>query len=201
MKLTLHDAMTAVATLSCISGFPAHDGAQRMVAHSLFRMVSTREQLFWLLDVATKHMRRFSLPELRGIYCTRYAPADGDHAFAEETDGFTPADLERRVQEADAAEYEAKLKSWQQDQKFLTGDIAPEPIPPLFPEKANVMPPPRKGAASETAPDEDRAMRKARLEYAEQTLKETLEHCPKRSEEESADLVRLLEESLKRKKA
>ena len=134
MKPTSDDVAKAITAMGqVIPFFPTEDLAVEIIQRSIEAMVSTREQLEWLTKVACNTMKRFSLAELRGIFCSRYAPADGLYAAAE-TPGFTPeealSDAERAYHEREALEYERKRIEWEQEAKLLGQSPEPFLLPP-----------------------------------------------------------------------
>ena len=76
MKPTRVDITKAMAILSGIASFPTLDIHQQLVRDCLTEMVSELHQLEWVTRVAYNTMR-WSLPEFRGLFCSRYNPADG----------------------------------------------------------------------------------------------------------------------------
>jgi hypothetical protein len=196
-KPTLEEVAEAVLAIGdCVPGFPRGDVGQRVVAHSVYRFVSTREQLFWLVEAACNSMRRFSLQELRGIFCRRFPPADGTYAEAEETPGFTAADQERAYFEREARETEQKLLVWRRELKLLgTAPCSGSEVLAL-PPGANAMPTRSKLPAPEPR-ELTREERQAMLRYAEEGLREAVAHGPRRTEEEQQRLVAELEAKLK----
>jgi hypothetical protein len=123
MKPSSAEIARAVALMGqSINFFPTDDAAVEMVQQSLKSFVGEASQLRWLVATACNTMRRFSLPELRGIFCSRFPPADGLYTAAE-TPGFTPGETARTAEEAYRqriqAEYEQKLIEWKREAKLL----------------------------------------------------------------------------------
>lgn len=192
MKLRAEDVTRAIAVMKqTIPFFPQEVLGVQMVQRSIEDFVSTPEQLQWLTKVACNQMKRFSLPELRGIFCSRFAPADGMWVSAE-TPGFTPdealAASEQAYHDREAKEYERKLTEWKTEAKLL-GSGTPEPfeipaaavkaLPAPKPEKPKIPGPP--------------------LPEAEEELKQHLSQATRRSPEESARLIADLERQLEAK--
>src|SRR5438445_11019589 len=101
MKPTQMHFTEAVIKLSVlIRYFDKSDLHMELVAREMAKFVSTVESLEWLTQTAINHMRSWSLTELRGIYCSRYRPADGVEESATETS--VCADRERRYHEIEA---------------------------------------------------------------------------------------------------
>lgn len=87
-----------------------------IVLRQLERFVDRPERLRWLVDAAVSNMRTWTgLQELRGIYCSRFKPADGIEADCIETPGFRPDDNERAFLEAQGAEIERRRLEWQRE--------------------------------------------------------------------------------------
>ncbi len=84
----------AVERLSCLSMFPSADGARTEIMRLIDRMVSTPEQLEWLVRTMVDQVGEWKGPrELRAVLCTRFKPADGIGADSE-LPGFRAADIE-----------------------------------------------------------------------------------------------------------
>jgi hypothetical protein len=95
----------AVKRLGIIRFFPVDADARLEVMEQIRRLVGNGElfgtapeqRLTWLIDTAVTHMREWGgLPELRGLYCTRWKPADGIEMYSS-LPGFTPQDSEMVV--------------------------------------------------------------------------------------------------------
>ena len=94
MKPTPEQLKLAVDELSIIPHFPHAENARVALAIQLSKFVSSAHQLRWLIDVAVNAMTEWrGLPELRGLYCTRFKPADGIEANCS-LPGYTPEDSE-----------------------------------------------------------------------------------------------------------
>jgi hypothetical protein len=121
MKPTWDEVMEWVIVMGQFGtpGFPTGAAGKSMLADFIFEMVNTRAELEWLCKSAFRKMRKFSMPELRGIFCTRYRPADGEEGYATETPGFTPADMETRAKEIEAEETALKIAAWKREAKLL----------------------------------------------------------------------------------
>ena len=181
------DAVVTAASDLGIPNFPSTAEGKSLLMRFIWQMVSNEKQLHWLLDEAFPRMRRFSLPELRGIFCTRFRPADGIEDTAMETPGFMPADIEHRAHQIEAAETDARLARWKSDLKLLGEPAGKEP---LALEAANRMPS-RKPVKREIPAAERHAI----VADAEKTLHET-RSTHRRTDEENARLIRELEEQL-----
>src|SRR4030095_13303693 len=95
--------------------FPREELGQEVVQESIEEMVSSKDQLDWLVKTACNTMEQFSIPALRGIFYSRYGQiqAIGEAAY-----------LER-----EAREYDRKLAEWQQEAKLLGEGPKPFQIP------------------------------------------------------------------------
>jgi hypothetical protein len=108
------DAMEALAVLQM---FPAEKGARKQISKLLYRMVETEEQLDWLVGTMVDRVGVWHGPaELRGVYCTKYKPADGLEGICILSPGFTGADCE-----AAAAQRAPKELSRAEAQRLLDG--------------------------------------------------------------------------------
>jgi hypothetical protein len=195
--ITSQDVTRAIATMKAIIPFfPTSELGIQIVQRSLESFVSTREQLEWLAHTACDNMRHFSLPELRGIFCTRFPPKDGQYANAE-TPGFTPDDqmasVEAAYHQREAEEFDRNLIDWKKEAKLLRGTEEPEPFE-LPPAAIKQIPAPKiieSQPAGEMRPS---------LREVEQQLQEDLAHNPSRSDEEKERLITELQRELSRAK-
>lgn len=109
--ITEQDAKIATARLSCLRYFPTEPGARSMIAHLFMRMVSMPDQLSWLVQQFIDHVGEWHGPkELRGVFCTRFKPADG----IEETStlaGYSALDSEAGYLEQFTNERRAELEA------------------------------------------------------------------------------------------
>lgn len=193
MKPTSRHIAEAVWRMSeVIPFFPRGEAGMAMVQSAMERFVSTKEQLDWLTVTACDVMQRFSLPELRGIFCTRFAPADGVYTAAE-SPGYTPEDAMSRSEmtyhERQGQEYQEKLAEWKRE-NLLTGEVAASDRHNALPPGTNRIKP------APFVREPDSAERRARLKDAEETLAEQKRRIPVRTEEEKARMIRELEEQL-----
>lgn len=187
MRATSRDLASAVSIMSgVIRGFPQNVEGQAFVTHAIEKFVSTREQLHWLVETACERMRWFSLPELRGIFCSRFRPADGVEGYCAETPGLTAGDQEAAYYERVGQETQAKLLQWNREQRLLPApeeklelpvlrDIA-EPAKLPKPERKQLSPP------GTVVTDEE--------------LKAAMEMTPRRSDEENNRLLAELQSRL-----
>ena len=81
----------AVGRLSAIPFFPSSDGAVLEIMRQLKNMIggeivygsTPQERLDWLVAAAVNAMRTWGgVPELRGLLCTRWKPADRIEAYS-----------------------------------------------------------------------------------------------------------------------
>jgi len=131
MRPTTREFSEAVWRLaSVIPYFPQGKLAVEVIQQEIESFVATREQLQWLTQTACRVMTNFSLPELRGIFCTRYQPADGLYTAAQ-SPGFTPEDsmaaAESEFHKREADEDARKLAEWKVNAKLL--NAAPDRAP------------------------------------------------------------------------
>ena len=119
----------AVKRLAIIRFFPADADARLEIMEQIRRIVgdgelyrSTPEQrLAWLIDTAVTHMREWKgLPELRGLYCTRWKPADGIEMECT-IPNFTPEDSRARREEhyrSDENAYHRDRENWYREENW-----------------------------------------------------------------------------------
>ena len=123
--------------------FPQGKLAIEIVQREVESFVSTAEQLDWLTQTACRVMTNFTLPELRGIFCSRYAPADGFYTTAT-TPGCTPVEVmeakERQWREQEALEDTRKKAEWEAEAKLLGTAPDFEPLRMLPAPKPMDMP-------------------------------------------------------------
>jgi hypothetical protein len=111
--------------MESIPFYPTTTGGKLAVMKVLRSMVSTKQQLNWLtFTMVNKAGRWKGCGELRGVFCSRFKPADGIEADCAETAGFTPGELEART----ISDHEdRKALSGARDQKLLAGATAAIP--------------------------------------------------------------------------
>jgi len=67
----------AVGELAAIPYFPADEHARRAIMQQIAKFVDRPDHLRWLVNAALNTMRHWDgIPELRGLYCTKFKPAD-----------------------------------------------------------------------------------------------------------------------------
>lgn len=97
----------AVQRMSVLAFFPAGQAAGVEIVRILASMCATYEQLDWLVSTMIDRVGEWKGPkEMRGLFCTRYRPADGIEAECSIA-GFTAADGEQRSIVAAAEEKHA----------------------------------------------------------------------------------------------
>ena len=102
MRPTTDQLAGAVSEFGAIPYFPNDSGAQLAIMRQLEKFVSGAAELRWLVDTAISVMRDWKgVPELRGLYCTRFRPADGREANCS-LPGYTPEESEARYALAEA---------------------------------------------------------------------------------------------------
>lgn len=202
--VTCEQITAAVLTIAELIPFaPQSRAGQLIVIQELESFVSTDEQLAWLTQTAIRHMRKFSLPELRGLFCTRWKPKDGVDEYST-TAGFTAADLEGQYIERQAQETVKLIEQWKSE-KLLAAPGTVESFEPgarlkLMPPKPQPIPAnvaaAKIAAASPAQPPKDtRPLREIEAEVLSKI-------GPPRSPEETARLARELADAVdQRKKA
>ncbi len=157
--------------------FPVEETALTAIVMSVESMVESIEALDWLTRIAINVMTKWSLAELRGLYCTRYKPKDG--IFVEcSIPGFKPAEIraqsERAYIERQSQEAAKEIAEWKK-QRFIAG---PEDPPINFKSQVKIL---------------------ARLKRIPAPKPEpaSFERKPARSEEETQRQIQELEEKLK----
>lgn len=125
LKPSALEISAAVEDLGICKYFPAGDGERKAMMRLIRAMVSTKPQLDWLVSTMVNQVGEWRGPkEFRGLFCTRFKPADGIEADCLETPGFTGAALEARSIETHE---ERKALTGGRDQKLIAG--APGAIP------------------------------------------------------------------------
>ena len=92
-----HAIKKAVGEFGMLKYFPSDATSKAGVMELLERMATTPEQVAWLVRTMIDQVGEWKGPkELRGVFCTRFNPADGVDVDCLETPGFTPDALEGR---------------------------------------------------------------------------------------------------------
>lgn len=94
MPPTEQDLQNAVEVLGALRFFPSDSGSRIGIKHVLRSMVGEEKQLDWLINTMLNQVGEWrGTVDLRGIYCTRFKPAEGLEATTS-TAGFSQDDLE-----------------------------------------------------------------------------------------------------------
>jgi hypothetical protein len=97
-QFTKRDLEEAVSDLGMLPFFPRESAASVMML--LAKLCNNRQQLRWLIDEVVNKIGTWPGPkELRGIFCTKFDPADGVDAWSE-IPGYRASDGEARSLEA-----------------------------------------------------------------------------------------------------
>lgn len=127
------DCLEATVKLRAIPFFPEDEQVRAVIAGQIAKFVATKEQLDWLVAAAIESIddwqRHGGLPELRGIFCTRFDPADGRTTTAIYATGFREADLIARHQKQVIAENEQKQLAYREEARQLGEKLDPFPLP------------------------------------------------------------------------
>ena len=82
MRPSPRELTEAVKQLGILRYFPNEPGSREAVMELLERMVESPEALRWLVRAMIDEVGEWRGPkELRGVYCTRFNPADGVEAW------------------------------------------------------------------------------------------------------------------------
>lgn len=129
-RATIQQVMQAVLVMAeVVPFFPQTEGAQAVIATLMREFVGTTEELDWLTKTACKQSRWRGVAELRGIFCTRFAPFDGVEQDAT-TPGFRPSDIEQEFSRLQGELVAQRLEEWKRDAPAeLTLASGPDPEP------------------------------------------------------------------------
>src|SRR5690348_14509423 len=95
--MTQNEIVQAVARMTALSMFPNNPAAHKEIMRMLDRMVSTSEELEWLVATMIDRVGEWKgTAELRGVFCTRFRPKDGIERWST-IPGFTPEDSESQT--------------------------------------------------------------------------------------------------------
>lgn len=90
------DIIAAMVELSTLRYFPADDLTKRAVMSQIMRYCDRSDGLSWLVSQLVNRVGQWPGPaEVRGLYCSRFKPADGIEANCS-LPGFTAEDGEAR---------------------------------------------------------------------------------------------------------
>ncbi len=120
--ITAIQAVAAASRFKVLRYFPADESGIVIaeVAKLLCRMVSTPAQLDWLVQTMIDQAGEWQGPtELRGVYCSRFKPADGIEADCLTTPGFTAVAAEMRAITTHEEKKELTEQGTRQLQKLL----------------------------------------------------------------------------------
>jgi hypothetical protein len=95
-------------------------------------LANNEQELTWLVNTARRVMTKWqSIAEFRGLFCTRFTPADG-FANTCTMPGFTTEDLENAFRAREAAENDRRLLSYTAEVRGLVnGEALPFELPAL----------------------------------------------------------------------
>jgi hypothetical protein len=101
---------------------PQDDVFVAELTEELQLLVSSEEQLAWLVSTARKVMTKWqSIADLRGLFCTRFAPADG-FVNSCSVAGFRTEDLENAFRVREVAENEQRVLAYRAEAKSVAGE-------------------------------------------------------------------------------
>jgi hypothetical protein len=105
----------AVRDMAILRYFPADEGARLSIMRLLLRIVpfGAADQLGWLTQTLIDRVGEWYGPvEIRAVFCTRYAPADGIEADCVHSPGFRAEEMETKAKAPllDAGEQRERLK-------------------------------------------------------------------------------------------
>lgn len=110
----------AVGRLACLRYFPTDPNARAEIMRVLDRMVGGIEQLEWLVRTMIDEVGEWQGPrELRGVFCTRYRPADGIEAWCA-TGKFSAEAMENRAALESAGYRSLPAPDFQQLQEWFS---------------------------------------------------------------------------------
>lgn len=117
--MTQRDIENALDRLAILQYWPSDPVARKGIGLLLERIVDRADKLEWLVETMINRVGTWHGPmELRGVYCTRFKPADGIEANCISSSGFTAVDSERSWYEQEAKEQQERLND-DRDMKLL----------------------------------------------------------------------------------
>ena len=121
MTVQMQEAiLQAVIALANIPFAPQDPAQQDALMEAIAEFADRPDALAWTVKVAVAKWTKWIGPaELRGIYCTRFQPADGVEADVVGTRGFTAADNEAAYMETQARETAARIAEWKREATLL----------------------------------------------------------------------------------
>ena len=113
MQEAILQAVIALANIPFAPQDPAQQGA---LMEAIAEFADRPDALAWAVKVAVAKWTKWIGPaELRGIYCSRFCPADGIEADVMATPGYTAADNEALYMEAQARDAAARIEQWKRE--------------------------------------------------------------------------------------
>jgi hypothetical protein len=189
VRPTPEQVFNALKTMRLAIAFvPVAEEDTAIILMSLGNMVGTKAQLDWLTYMACNVMAKWSLAELRGLYCTRYDPLDGVRAECT-IPGYTPEDMARKNEAAPESDPTRLLASLRIPEPDPTQEERAEWVK-LDLQIRNAA------ARSRLVPARRAPTSRPDLKSAEQDLANVLASIPKPSQEELARSVKELERRL-----
>jgi hypothetical protein len=187
--LSQQDIIEFAEAMGAVQFFPKEPGAKVEIMRVVERMVSTKGQLTWLLRTMVDRVGKWYGPtELRGVFCTKFDPADGVQAWCKETPQFTGSALEeqyiQRELESRGQAQEHYALAAGQEPRLLTGEVAEQvrDVREILPAMAASMAFPGPETEGPVSPDQ---VIEARLDY----LKHRGEYQKRWSEAERRELA------------
>jgi hypothetical protein len=137
-------AMNAVAEFGMLRFFPTEEPVKSKIVKLLMRLASRPDQIEWLVEIVTANYNDWPGPEvLRGIFCTRFAPADG-----RESD-LTEGPYARQIEQRAAEQPDDHLALPPASRKYLTAAAGASEWPA---EEPAPSPPPKRPASKPIKP-------------------------------------------------
>ena len=133
MKPSRERVFAVVGTLAeVIPFFPQKELALDLITEAVLEFVGTEEQLDWFARAAVRSLSKYEgVPQLRALFCSKYAPADGLPP-AVEIPGYTEEELEARFRQREIAENQRRHDEYlRQAQLAPPEDRAPFQLPEL----------------------------------------------------------------------
>jgi hypothetical protein len=112
--------------------FPQKPLALDLITEAVLEFVGTDEQLEWFARAAIRNLPKYEgVPQLRALFCTKYAPADGLPAVVEIA-GHTEEELEARFRQREIAENQRRHDEYLRQARLAPAeDRAPFQLPEL----------------------------------------------------------------------
>lgn len=107
--ITEQHLAAALVQLSILKFFPMDELQHRAMTEYLRRLCGHAEGLAWLVAQLVNHVGEWpGSADVRGIYCTRFKPADGIENLNCRLSGFTPTDCETKEVQGQIGKAEAQ---------------------------------------------------------------------------------------------